>query len=89
MTTTATPTRITIDFHDSVHPSRSWIMGIDDRSPQRLELIAFDPPTEPTARAQVSLRPVPSRRAVSRPNPTALDAACACPEYCERDHANE
>ena len=89
MTTTASPTRITIDFHDSVHPSRSWIMGIDERSPQRLELIAFDAPTDPASPVQPALRPVPARRLLARPNPTALLADCACPEYCERDHANE
>lgn len=65
---TPVPTRITIDFRDALHPSRTWILGIGDGS-DRAELIAFEAPAEDEI--------------------TALRAACTCPDYCERDHANE
>ncbi|HET7168100.1 MAG TPA: hypothetical protein VFI69_02785 [Candidatus Limnocylindrales bacterium] len=89
MSPTTAPTRITIDFHDAIHPSRTWILGIDERSPQRLELIAFDggpgalPPVRP------SLRALPPRRATPHTHVAALVVDCACPDFCERDHANE
>ena len=79
MTPTAVPTRITIDFRDAALPSRTWILGVDETAADRMELIAFDggaPTTEP------SLRPLPV-------SPTAIVADCACPDFCERDHANE
>jgi hypothetical protein len=34
------PTRITIDFHDALHPARGWILGLGDRA-GRVELLAF------------------------------------------------
>ena len=88
MTPTAIPTRITIDFRDAVLPSRTWILGVDEAAPARVELLAFDgaPAREPS---------LPHRRDAAegylRPQirPTALVADCACPEFCERDHANE
>jgi hypothetical protein len=88
MSPTAVPTRITIDFRDAVLPSRTWILGVDEAAPSRVELVAFDGPEagEPS---------LPHRRgwAVGRPGPhlrpTALIADCACPDFCERDHANE
>jgi len=82
MSPTAVPTRITIDFRDALHPSRSWILGLDADSAGRVDLLAFesDSTTEPFRTAS---RPLPRRR------PTALSADCACPDFCERDHANE
>lgn len=78
MSPTAVPTRITVDFRDSIHPSRTWILGIGDEAAPRVELLAFD-----VAEAVAPPRALPRRR------PTALTTDCTCPEYCERDHANE
>ena len=90
MSPTAIPARITIDFRDAVLPSHSWILGVEEAAPSRVELIAFDAPapvsTEPTIPhlATTSLdRPAP------HVHPTAMVADCACPDFCERDHANE
>ena len=87
MTPTAVPSRITIDFRDAALPSRTWILGVDEAATGRMELIAFDGGT-PTDMA------VPHR--ASTPTdvpagvaPAAMTADCACPEFCERDHANE
>lgn len=87
MSPTAVPTRITIDFRDAIHPSRSWILGLDPEPAGRADLLAFDDsaPIETTRR---TMRAIPLR-AIPRPRPTALLAECACPEFCERDHANE
>ena len=81
MSPTAIPTRITIDFRDALHPSRSWILGLETEPQGRVDLLAFEPATDEPARA--TFRPLPRRR------PTALSADCACPDFCERDHANE
>jgi hypothetical protein len=80
MSPTAVPTRITIDFRDAVEPSRTWILGLD-RSEDRVDLLGFVSPPTPSR----TLHPIVRRR----PVPTALSADCACPAYCERDHANE
>jgi len=82
MSPTAVPTRITVDFRDSIQPSRTWILGLDADPAGRVDLLAFasDPTAEPFRTAN---RPLPRRR------PTALSADCACPDFCERDHANE
>ena len=90
MSPTAVPARITIDFRDAVLPSRSWILGVDEAAPARVELIAFEAPlpiaTGPAAPRLTQMSP-------SRPaplvRPTAVLADCACPDFCERDHANE
>lgn len=79
---TAVPTRITIDFRDAVHPSRTWILGLGDAGPRRVELLAFDGPPS----RSLGSGPVPT---MPRTRPTALSAECACPDFCERDHANE
>jgi hypothetical protein len=36
------PTRITIDFRESLDPGRGWILGVGD-SPTRVELLGFEP----------------------------------------------
>ena len=72
MDPTAVPTRITIDFRDAIHPSRTWILGIGGGGDPRVEVLAFD------------RRPGPTLG-----RPAALAADCACPDFCERDHANE
>jgi hypothetical protein len=80
----AVPTRITIDFRDRAMPSRTWILGVDEGGPDRLELIAFegrDVARPPAGRPSRSLR--------SAGPAAALLAECACPDFCERDHANE
>ena len=88
---TAVPTRITIDFRDALHPSRSWILGLDAELDGRVELIAFGsrPETRPD---RVALPPLTQRRS-SPPSASSLSSAssadCACPDFCERDHANE
>ena len=81
MDPTAVPTRITIDFRDAIHPSRTWILGVG-AADARVELLAFDGRIGPTL-AGPSDRPRPHGR------PTALAADCACPDFCERDHSNE
>lgn len=85
MSPDAVPSRITIDFRDTAMPSRTWILGVDDRGSDRLELITFERRDEaPTAR-------IAGPRTERRPMASAgaLVAECACPEFCERDHANE
>lgn len=78
MSPTAVPTRITVDFRDAIHPSRTWILGIGDEAAPRVDLLAFDVAEAPGL-----------ARAVPRHRPTALTTDCTCPDYCERDHANE
>lgn len=78
MSPTAVPTRITVDFRDSIHPSRTWILGIGDEGTPRVDLLAFE-----AADAETAFRALPRRR------PAALTTDCTCPDYCERDHANE
>jgi hypothetical protein len=95
MSPTAVPSRITIDFRDAALPSRTWILGVDEAASDRLELIAFDAPAQ-------AIDPTPARRLgeptalvqSNRTIPAAVVAAavladCACPDFCERDHANE
>ena len=82
MSPTAIPTRITIDFRDAVHRSRTWILGVGRESAARVELLAFEA-------AQTSSLGSGAHRPLPRLRPTALSADCACPEYCERDHVNE
>ena len=80
----AIPTRITIDFRDAAMPSRTWILGVDSGGPDRLELVAFegrDVARSPAGRSRVQPR--------SAGPAAALLAECACPDFCERDHANE
>lgn len=85
MRPTAAPTRMTVDFRDVAIPSRTWILGVDHGAADRLELIAFDGrDAAPTQRAPGRSRTAPGSRWV-----TALLAECACPDFCERDHANE
>ncbi|HSL76875.1 MAG TPA: hypothetical protein VK867_08015 [Candidatus Limnocylindrales bacterium] len=88
MTPTAVPSRITIDFRDAAMPSRTWILGVDEAATGRMELIAFDGASTHTDAA------LPRRHAggpAMQPDtvPAAVAADCACPEFCERDHANE
>lgn len=85
MSSNAVPSRITIDFRDTAMPSRTWILGVDDRGSDRLELITFER-REGAPTAQVA-GPRTERR--HTPSAGALIAECACPEFCERDHANE
>lgn len=80
----AIPTRITIDFRDAAMPSRTWILGVDEGGPDRLELIAFEGRDEPRSPAGR-----PGRGLRSGGPAAALLAECACPDFCERDHANE
>ncbi len=82
MSPTAVPARITIDFRDAMHPSRTWILGVDEDPRARIELLAFDSPPAPSI-ASGAARPMPRMR------PSALSADCVCPEFCERDHENE
>lgn len=81
MDATTTPTRITIDFRESIHPSRTWILGLGGDARERVEVLVRPEPATRTLS-----RPLP---APTRPRPTALSADCACPDFCERDHANE
>lgn len=81
MSPTAVPARITIDFRDAVHPSRTWILGFGEDAPARVEVLAFESPLAPSLGTAAAALP--------RVRPTALSAECACPGFCERDHANE
>lgn len=85
MDATAIPTRITIDFRDSIHPSRMWILGLGGDAGERVEVLAR---REPALRTLGTALPS-LIRTHARPWPTALSADCACPDFCERDHANE
>jgi hypothetical protein len=89
------PARITIDFHDSLHPARGWIVGIGDPS-ARVELIAFAG-SDGGAVGAVSEPDGAGVREVGRDAPGASSrllvaadgAGCTCPEFCLLDHANE
>lgn len=87
MSPTAVPTRITIDFRDAVHPSRSWILGLDAGPEGRVDLLAFEHGAAEPTRGASPRRSI--ARALPRRRPTALSADCTCPDFCERDHANE
>ena len=86
MSPTAVPSRITIDFRDAALPSRTWILGVDEAATARMELIAFEDGGrhEDAQLPRSSAAPVPASL-----TPSALTADCLCPEFCERDHANE
>jgi hypothetical protein len=88
MTPNAVPSRITIDFRDAAMPSRTWILGVDEASSGRMELIAFD--AERT-RPDAALPHRAGAGAAIQPDivPVAVFADCACPDFCERDHENE
>lgn len=70
MSPTAVPTRITIDFRDAIHPSRTWILGLDEDG-SRADLLTFATPLPPLT------------------GPAVFATGCTCPDFCERDHANE
>jgi hypothetical protein len=77
MRPTAVPSRITIDFRDAATPSRTWILGAHEDAPGGIQLVPSDGPGQPAPQS---------------PTPLALAAVladCACPDFCERDHANE
>jgi hypothetical protein len=91
MGATAIPARITIDFRDSIDPRRGWILGVAGR-PSRVELLAFDTPATTTAEvaaaaASGAASPTAMRGTASQLVEVEVD--CTCPEFCERDHANE
>jgi hypothetical protein len=85
MSPTAVPARITIDFRDAALPSRTWILGVDEPATARMELIAFEAtPGIDMAASGGGRVGTPASTA-----PAAFLADCACPDFCERDHANE
>jgi len=64
-----------------VDPAHAWMVGL---------VVEARPAA--VARAVARGRLTPGRRATSTRGPGcawAADAACTCPEFCERDHANE
>ena len=65
------------DFRAELAPTRAWILGEDADQPGRVELLTIAEPREE----------VPAS-AASEP-PTAEASECGCPDFCERDHANE
>lgn len=81
MSPTPIPTRITIDFRDSIHPSRMWILGVDGGHDARIDLVALGTPLPPSLGRAGG--PVPQT------GPAALMDECECPDFCQRDHANE
>jgi hypothetical protein len=91
MSPTAMPARITIDFRESLDPARGWILGVAGK-PTRVELLAFDAPSATTAEvaASAAARTASQSGALPvAPRVGAVDGDCTCPEFCERDHANE
>jgi hypothetical protein len=82
------PTRITIDFRDSMHPSRTWILGLGTGS-DRAELLAFGPEPTRTTEPRPAMRRVERTTVVRREATVTWAGGCTCPEFCERDHANE
>ena len=97
MSPTAVPSRITIDFRDAALPSRTWILGVDEDASERIELIAFDGGSAVSEGVSTprTFRPMPVVMAAMPGHfpagiaPAAVLADCACPDFCERDHANE
>jgi len=67
----------TTDFRRDVSPSRAWIIGEDADQPGRIDLLTIGQPRED----------VPVSAATEPPAAEAAD--CHCPDFCERDHANE
>ena len=70
------PARITIDFRGDLRPSRAWILGEDVRRTGRVEVLAMAEPREALATPSFAM-------------PAADASDCTCPDFCERDHANE
>jgi hypothetical protein len=97
MSPTTVPSRITIDFRDAALPSRTWIIGVDEDASQRIELIAFDggspiadvTPSRRTAQPMHVAMAYASGAIQAGVAPAAMLVDCACPDFCERDHANE
>jgi hypothetical protein len=89
MTPTAVPSRITIDFRDAAMPSRTWILGLDEADAGRMELIAFDGGVERSELAPPHRAVAPTASTHAALSLAAVTADCLCPEFCERDHANE
>jgi hypothetical protein len=56
MSPTPVPTRITIDFRESLDPDRGWILGIGE-SPSRVELLGFEPPEPDSLTAAAAADP--------------------------------
>jgi hypothetical protein len=71
MSPTAVPARITVDFRESLHPARGWILGVRGEA-SRVELLAFEG------------RPAAPESFAPPVAVTMLD--CTCPEFCDRDH---
>jgi hypothetical protein len=71
------PSHRPTDFRANLSPSRSWILGEDPDQPGRVEVLTIADPRED----------VPVSAATEPPAAEASD--CGCPEFCERDHANE
>ena len=92
MSPTALPARITIDFRESLDPGRGWILGVSDK-PSRVELLAFDTPPATTAEVAELAAARTETSTTSDVLPVqsviAVEGECTCPEFCERDHANE
>ncbi|MFL5726105.1 MAG: hypothetical protein ACJ765_07055 [Chloroflexota bacterium] len=72
----SSPARTTIDFRRDLHPSRAWILGEDVRDRRRLEVIVIGASREAPSTAWFG-------------PPAAESSECHCPDFCERDHANE
>jgi hypothetical protein len=89
-----TPARITIDFRDSIDPHRGWIVGVGDGR-ARVELITVESPARATAgTARDGGAATDGGRLVAGNGadpavPVLAVLDCTCPEFCERDHANE
>jgi hypothetical protein len=73
----AMQSRLTVDFRGNLQRSRAWILGERADRPGRIELLRMAEPRETVARSAAT-------------HPSAAEADdCRCPEFCERDHANE
>jgi len=92
MLPTPVPTRVAIVFRPAIRPSRTWILGIGSGS-DRAELLAVEAARDDVSVEQplpvVAMRVAPSALTASSTVAPAYAGDCTCPEYCDRDHANE
>lgn len=78
MSPTAVPSRITIEFRDAGQPTRTWVVGSEASVPL------------PGGHVGPSvLAAAPAATWSSAGMPRAVTSACACPDFCERDHDND
>jgi hypothetical protein len=78
---TPVPTRITIEFGPDAGPGQRWVVGSGPTGSGRVEVRAVGGEAVPLG-VSPERSPVTSTATERRPD-------CACPAFCELDHANE